>query len=55
MCVCITAVGTDAMEIYTTYIALNATSPVGIPAEIRQKIEGINVHLYNYVTNDVIV
>ena len=36
-----TAVGIDAMEIYTTYVALNATNPVGIPAEIRQRIEGI--------------
>ncbi|XP_064391555.1 A-kinase anchor protein 10, mitochondrial-like [Halichondria panicea] len=33
------SVATDAMEIYTTYIALNALSPVDVPAGIRQKIE----------------
>ena len=31
---------TDALGIYTTYIALNATAPVGIPDEIRQTVEG---------------
>ena len=31
---------TDAMGIYTTYIALNALSPVHVPDDIRQRVEG---------------
>lgn len=34
------AVVTDAIGIYTTYIALNALSPLDIPDEIRQRVEG---------------
>jgi len=30
----------DALGIYTTYIALNALSPVDIPDEMRQRVEG---------------
>ena len=31
---------TDAIGIYTTYIALNALSPLDIPDEMRQRVEG---------------
>ena len=35
----LTDVVTDAMGIYTTYIALNALTPIGLPDEMRQKVE----------------
>ena len=34
------AVVNDALGIYTTYIALNAISPLDIPDEMRQRVEG---------------
>jgi len=34
------AIVNDALGIYTTYIALNALSPVDIPDEMRQRVEG---------------
>ena len=37
---CLTDVVTDAMGIYSTYIALNALTPVHIPDDIRQRVEG---------------
>lgn len=36
-----TDVVSDAMGIYTNYIALNATNPIHIPDDIRQRVEGI--------------
>ena len=53
----------DAMGIYTTYIALNALTPIGIPDDIRQKVESklacvkknrkyiIIYNLYKYLIN----
>ncbi len=35
-----TALVTEAISIYTTYVALNALSPVGVPDVVRQKLEG---------------
>lgn len=37
---CITALETDVMEMYSKYLALNATKPVGMTDEIRQRVEG---------------
>ena len=44
----------DAMGIYTTYIALNALTPIGIPDDIRQKVESKlacvkKSNIYNYI------
>lgn len=41
VCIMYAAIATDALGIYSTYIALNATSPVGIPDNLRQEVEGI--------------
>lgn len=30
----------DALGIYSNYLALNATKPVGVTDEIRQQVEG---------------
>ena len=38
------AVVNDAVGIYTTYIALNAISPLDIPDEMRQRVEGSAFH-----------
>lgn len=35
----------DALGIYSKYLALNATEPVGVTDEIRQRVEGIS---HNY-------
>lgn len=35
-----TDVVTDAMGIYSTYVALNALTPVHLPDDIRQRVEG---------------
>lgn len=32
----------DALGIYSNYLALNATKPVGVTDEIRQRVEGIS-------------
>lgn len=44
-CLCISlrsplALETDALGIYSKYLALNATNPVGVTDEIRQRVEG---------------
>lgn len=33
----------DAMGIYTTYVALNALTPIHVPDNIRQRVEGLFV------------
>ena len=37
------AVLSDAIEIYSTYVALNALKPVEVSADIRHRIEGVCV------------
>ena len=39
------ALETDALEIYSKYLALNALKPVGVTDEIRQRVEGT---IYKY-------
>ena len=46
LCISSTDVVTDAMGIYSTYIALNALTPVHIPDDVRQRVEGIYRHVY---------
>lgn len=36
-----TDVMTDAIGIYSAYIALNALTPVYVPDDIRQRVEGM--------------
>ena len=42
MCTCIIIIvlETDALGLYSKYLALNALKPVGVSDEIRQKVEG---------------
>ena len=40
------ALETDALEMYSKYLALNATKPVGVTDDIRQKVEG-DIVVYN--------
>ena len=35
---------TDALGIYSTYIALNALTPVELPDDIRQRVEGTCIY-----------
>ena len=37
----LTDVVTDAIGIYSAYIALNALTPVYVPDDIRQRVEGM--------------
>ena len=41
-----TDVVTDAMGIYSTYVALNALTPVHLPDDIRQRVEGKKLSVY---------
>ena len=41
----ILALETDALEIYSKYLALNATHPIAVTDEIRQGVEGELVHI----------
>lgn len=48
-----TAIVTDALGIYTTYIALNAHAPVGVPDEMRQMVEGsYEICIHSVITVD---
>ena len=40
----------DSLEIYSTYVALNAVTPLGIPDEIRQRVEGaVLCYMYSLI------
>lgn len=43
LCMLLAADEGDALELYSTYIALNSTHSVGVPDEIRHRIEGMVV------------
>jgi hypothetical protein len=44
----------DAVGIYSTYIALNALAPVHIPDDIRQRVEGVFITVRAFIVYELI-